>query len=49
VGMQEAVRYTFAEALRLNHQSGHYGPWVEEWRALCGGNRQWESSTPQPS
>lgn len=32
---QKFTRYTLREALRLNYESNHYGPWVEEYRALC--------------
>lgn len=29
------TRYTYREAFVLNRQSGHYGPWKPEYRALC--------------
>jgi hypothetical protein len=39
--VQESVRYTFDQALALNHQTGNYGPWVERYRQLCGGRKIW--------
>ena len=36
----ECTRYTLGHALRLNRQTGHYGPWTAQYRALC---RQGES------
>lgn len=32
----EATRYTVAEALRLNAEHDHYGPWEARYRALAG-------------
>jgi len=29
-------RYSIGQALRLNFRSGHYGPWEEAVRRLCG-------------
>jgi hypothetical protein len=34
--VQDATTYTIAEALEENRKSGHYGPWKDEYRALCG-------------
>jgi hypothetical protein len=33
---QKQTRYTIPEVLVENERSGHFGPWVEEYRALCG-------------
>jgi hypothetical protein len=33
--IQKFTRYTFMEALMLNYQTHHYGPWVDEYRTLC--------------
>jgi hypothetical protein len=33
------TRYTVREAWLENHRSGHYGPWKDEYRALCGARR----------
>ena len=30
-----AVRYSVADAIRLNYESEHYGPWDAEIKALC--------------
>lgn len=35
VPVQEATRYTVDEALRLNAESNHFGPWDERYRALA--------------
>lgn len=35
--VQDESRYTFLQALALNWQTNHYGPWVETYRELCGG------------
>lgn len=32
---QKETRYTVAEASRENERSGHYGPWLPEYEALC--------------
>jgi len=37
--VQEITRYTPNAALRENHRTGHYGPWVEKYRALCSRNK----------
>lgn len=34
--VQEKTRYTFHEALRMNWETNHFGPWVEAYRVLCG-------------
>jgi hypothetical protein len=34
--VQAVTRYRLDDALRLNWQTGHYGPWRPEYRALCG-------------
>lgn len=34
--IQETTRYTVRSACRHNLTSGHYGPWEEKYRALCG-------------
>lgn len=34
--LQKATRYSLREAGRENRKSGHYGPWAEEYRELCG-------------
>lgn len=34
-GVIKATRYTMREVLTENMKSGHYGPWREEYRALC--------------
>lgn len=33
--VQQATRYTVREAAHENQRSGHYGPWREEYAALC--------------
>lgn len=33
---QKETRYTLAEAAIENQRTGHYGPWLEEYQALCG-------------
>lgn len=33
--VQHATKYTARQARDENHRSGHYGPWVEKYRALC--------------
>lgn len=33
--IQELVTYTYAEALRENRRSGHYGPWLDSIRQYC--------------
>lgn len=33
---QHVTRYTFEQAHILNWQHEHFGPWVPEYRALCG-------------
>lgn len=30
------TRYTVTEACRQNFESGHYGPWLPQYRAFCG-------------
>ena len=35
IRVQTSTRYTFLEAIRLNWQTNHYGPWVEAYRDLC--------------
>jgi hypothetical protein len=37
--VQQSTRYTLRDVWRENQQSGHYGPWRPEYRALCGGGR----------
>lgn len=37
--VQQRTRYTLQGAVLLNHATGHYGPWVPAYRALCGGGR----------
>jgi hypothetical protein len=32
---QDVTVYTLQEACRANDASGHYGPWVERYQALC--------------
>lgn len=34
--VQQHTRYTFREAMQLNWETNHFGPWREEYRALCG-------------
>lgn len=41
--VQERTRYTLLEALWKNWTTNHYGPWVEKYRLLCGGNRIFQS------
>ncbi len=41
---QHFTRYTAAQASSENVRSGHYGPWVEAYRALC---KRVESETEQ--
>jgi hypothetical protein len=36
----DCVRYTVPQAIMLNHQSGHYGPWIERYRRLCSRSRK---------
>ena len=31
----DVTRYTLGDAWRLNYESGHYGPWKPEYKALC--------------
>lgn len=33
--VQDCIRYTYPEALRLNRQHGHYGPWLDHLQSLC--------------
>ena len=33
--VQEFTAYTMEETLRLNYESGHYGPWEQKYRVLC--------------
>jgi hypothetical protein len=33
---QKETRYTVREAVAENLRTNHFGPWVEEYRALCG-------------
>jgi hypothetical protein len=32
---QDVTRYTVRQALEENNRSGHYGPWLEKYDALC--------------
>jgi hypothetical protein len=38
---QKETRYTAREACAENSRSGHFGPWVAEYQALCGGETFW--------
>lgn len=40
VNVVELTRYTYQEAYKLNLETGHYGPWIEKYRALCGRERK---------
>jgi hypothetical protein len=33
--VEKVTRYTPREALRENIRTGHFGPWEDEYRALC--------------
>jgi len=33
--VQEDVRYTYQQAIRLNRKSRHYGPWEHRFSELC--------------
>jgi len=33
--VQQCVKYSWSEAYGLNHETGHYGPWLEDYRKLC--------------
>lgn len=33
--VQESTRYTVRQAAMKNETSGHYGPWLDAYRALC--------------
>ena len=37
--IQKSTRYTAKEADEENVRSNHYGPWLEEYRELCGRER----------
>lgn len=39
--VQRSTRYSVREAVDWNMRTGHYGPWDEEYRSLCGGDRVW--------
>lgn len=32
---QKLTRYSVDEAIALNHQTGHYGPWNEDYTRFC--------------
>ncbi len=34
--VQKCTRYTLPEAVRENHRTNHYGPWLPEYAELCG-------------
>jgi len=34
--IQESSSYTIRQAMALNAVTGHYGPWNEKYRAICG-------------
>ena len=36
--IQTTTRYTVRQAALENLRTGHFGPWVAEYRALCGGD-----------
>lgn len=43
--VKETTKYTPKQAALENLRSGHYGPWVERYRQLCGGEqaqREWK-------
>jgi hypothetical protein len=37
--VQAVTTYTIREAWEQNKASGHFGPWKDEYRALCSDNR----------
>ena len=38
--VQACTRYSVREAAILNRQSGHYGPWLPQYKALCHPRRE---------
>jgi len=40
LNIQEVKVYSVSEAIRLNHETNHFGPWEERFRALCGRDRK---------
>lgn len=36
----EFTRYTVKEAIAINDETGHYGPWKEKYRRLCKNARE---------
>ena len=40
--VEKFTRYSVLQALKLNLENGHYGPWEKEYRALCAENMERE-------
>lgn len=40
--VQDAMTYTVEEAWAENRRTGHYGPWIDRYRALCAPKRRLE-------
>jgi len=44
--LQKDTRYTVRQAIAENRRSNNFGPWVDEYRALCGkGETFWPEAT----